>query len=76
MLELSVRQKNKLRIQLYSTGITFYSLDSCCLIVLILEKVVLANLQKGCDLHRDFAASLVYSLQLGSAKWDAIESLI
>lgn len=71
-----MRQKNKLRIQVYPTGITFYSLDSCCLILLILEKVVLPNLQKGCDLHRDFTASLVYSLQLGSAKWDAIEPLI
>lgn len=71
-----MKQKNKLRIQFYPTDITFYSLDSCCLIVLILEKVVLPNLQKGYDLHRDFAASLVYSLQLGSAKWDAIESLI
>lgn len=62
-----------MRIQLYPTGIIFYSLDSCCLIVLILE---LSNLQKGCDLYRDFASSLVYRLQLGSAKWDAIESLI
>lgn len=71
-----MRQKNKLRMQLYPTSITFYSLDSCCLTVFILEKVVLPNLQKRCDLHRDFAASLVYSLQLDSAKWDAIESWI
>ena len=35
-----------------------------------------ANVQKECDLHRDFAASLVYSLQLGSAKWDVAASLI
>lgn len=37
---------------------------------------VLPNLQKGCDLHWLLAAGLVYSLQVGSAKWDAAESLI
>ena len=50
-LELSVNQKNKLKTELFPTSTAFYSLDSCCLIVLILEKTVYAKFCScGCEL--------------------------
>lgn len=38
--EITASVKSWLKIELFRTSITFYSLDSCCLILLILEKAV------------------------------------